>query len=309
MENRVVIICGPTASGKTSISLKLAEELETEIISADSRQIYKYLDIGTAKPNSDELGRVKHHLINKLSPDEEYSASKFEKEAESIIDSLHKSGKIPIVVGGTGLYIHSLMEGLIDAPGEDEEYRDLIRSYREDYGNEYVYNMLVAADPVSAAKMLPQNWKRVMRALEVLHVTGEPIWKHHDKEVTEKKYRFLLYAPLWERSKLYEIIENRVDQMINDGLVSEVKSVMEMGYNANLNSLNTVGYKEVISFLNDVISLERAVELIKRNTRRYAKRQLTWFKRYDNLQWKSINSSEEVKKIADEIKLDILNSL
>ncbi|GJQ61488.1 MAG: tRNA dimethylallyltransferase [Melioribacteraceae bacterium] len=309
MERKVIIICGPTASGKTAISLNLAKKLETEIISADSRQLYKHLDIGTAKPDKGELEEVKHHLINNLMPEEDYSASKFEKDAERIIDSLHRAGKIPVVVGGTGLYIEALMRGLIDAPGEDEEYRELIKSYRELYGNEYVYNMLAKSDPVSAAKMLPQNWKRVMRALEVFYVTGEPIWKHHEKEIAEKRYRFFMYAPQWERSKLYKIIETRVDQMINDGLVEEVKSVLDKGYSSGLNSLNTVGYKEIIMYLNNEISLERAIELIKRNTRRYAKRQITWFKRYENLQWKNINSAEDVKKIAGEIKLDILNSL
>lgn len=309
MEKRVIVICGPTASGKTALSLCLAQELDTEIISADSRQIYKYLSIGTAKPTPDELKRVPHHLIDVLEPDIEYSASKFENDAEKIIDRIHNSNKIPIVVGGSGLYIHALVEGIFDTTSDDAEYRDLLQDYRAQYGNDYLYNMLLKADPVSAAKMLPQNYKRVIRALEVLHVTGKPIWEHHQHQEKKKKYDFIKISPDVERKLLYEIIETRVDKMVTDGLVAEVKEVLSMGYSASLNSLNTVGYKEIISFLNGDFSLERAIELIKRNTRRFAKRQLTWFRRYDNLQLKSIKSAGDIKKICAEIKHDIHNSL
>lgn len=309
MEKRVIVICGPTASGKTALSLCLAKKFNTEIISADSRQIYKYLSIGTAKPEPDELASVKHHLIDTLTPDIDYSASKFENDAEIIIDRLHEENKIPIVVGGSGLYIHALIKGLFETVSDDPEYRDLLQGYRAQYGNEYLYNMLVSADPVSAEKMLPQNWKRVIRALEVLHATGKPMWKHHEQQQEKTKYKFFVYAPDLERELLYNIIEARVDRMMEAGLTTEVKNILDSGYSPELNSLNTVGYKEIISCLNNEITLERAIELIKRNTRRFAKRQLTWFRRYDEIKWKNVKNNEDIEKICNEIELDILNSL
>lgn len=285
MERKVIVIVGPTCSGKTKVGISLAEKLQTEIISADSRQFYKYLNIGTAKPTTDELQLVKHHFIDLLEPDKEYNVSKFETEALKIIDELLERKKVPIVVGGSGLYIKALTEGIFNSVDVDDDYRDTLKKKREKLGNGYLYEELKKADPQSAAGMLPQNWKRVMRALEVFHLTGEPIWKFQENYKRDTNYNFILFGLNWEREKLYRNIENRVDEMITAGLVDEVKNILSFGYSKKINSLNTVGYKEIISYLENEITLERAIELIKRNTRRYAKRQMTWFRKTENINW------------------------
>jgi tRNA dimethylallyltransferase len=305
LERIVLVIVGPTCSGKTHLSLKLAQSIPGEIISADSRQIYKYLDIGTAKPSSQELEKVKHHLINILDPSDIYDASLFEKDAEKIIDRLFKENKIPIVVGGSGLYIQALIDGIFNTADKDEEYRKELHRKRKEFGNEFLYEELIKVDFESAAKMLPQNWKRVLRALEVYHLTGETIWKHHQKQSAEdgkeKKYIFKQFGLNWERKTLYENIDNRVNDMIEKRFVDEVKNILNKGYDKNLNSLNTVGYKEIIEYLDGIISLDRAIELIKRNTRHYAKRQLTWFRKDDRIKWFDIKDGNELDQIAEKI--------
>lgn len=301
MERIVIVIVGPTCSGKTFLSLKLAGKLNTEIISADSRQFYKKLDIGTAKPTKSELNKIKHHFINSLDIDEEYSASRYEKEAEIIINQLHRKNKIPIVTGGSGLYLTALTKGIFDTADKDEHYRAELLELRNKYGNEYLHNKLIEVDPESAKKMIPQNWKRIIRALEVYHLTGEPIWKHHLKQKKEIRFNYHLFGLNWKREVLYNRINERVDTMIKDGLVEEVKSVLAEGYDPKLNSLNTVGYKEIISYLDGEINLERAVELIKRNTRRYAKRQVTWFKKDENIFWFDVNDEKELLSISESL--------
>ena len=227
MERRVIVIVGATGSGKTSLSLKLAAKLNTEIISADSRQIYKILDIGTAKPLKEELNQIKHHFIDSLNPDEPFNVSKYEDASLKIIDELHQKDKIPIVVGGSGLYIKALVDGLFNEVDTDEEFRRKLIDEREKFGNEYLYQKLIAVDKESANTMLPQNWKRVIRALEVFHLTGEPIWKFHAEHKREVDIEFLQNGLQWERELLYQNINNRVDKMIFDGLVGEIKSILE----------------------------------------------------------------------------------
>ncbi|NOX64226.1 MAG: tRNA (adenosine(37)-N6)-dimethylallyltransferase MiaA [Chlorobi bacterium] len=305
MERRVIVIIGPTCSGKTKLSLNLAGKLNSEIISADSRQIYKLLDIGTAKPSEEELAKVRHHFIDRLKPDESFNVSKYEEESLRIIDELHEKDKIPIVVGGSGLYIKALVDGIFNEVDTDEDFRQMLLAEREKFGNEYLYEKLIAVDKVSADTMLPQNWKRVIRALEVFHLTGEPIWKFHAEHKREVDIEFLQFGLNWERELLYENINNRVDKMISAGLVNEVKSVLVSGFSSELNSLNTVGYKEIIAYLDEEFDLERAVELIKRNTRRYAKRQMTWFRKDDRIKWFKINHEEDLEKIAESIIKDI----
>ncbi len=283
------------------MGILLAEKLKTEIISADSRQIYKYLNIGTAKPTNEQLKKVKHHFINLLEPDEDYNVSKFEHEALEISKKLLDKNKIPIAVGGSGLYIKALIDGIIDTVETDEEYRKQLLELKEKYGNEFLHNELKRVDEVSAEKIHPNFWKRVMRALEVYHLTGKPIWQHYEEQKREIEFEFVQHGLMLDRKVLYENIETRVDKMIEDGLVEEVKEILSKGYNKNLNSLNTVGYKEIISYLENEISLERAIELIKRNTRRYAKRQLTWFNADDRIIWHKIESQKDINKIADEI--------
>ena len=308
MAKIVIIIVGPTCSGKTNLSLKLSQLIPVEIISADSRQFYKYLDIGTAKPSKNQLQKAPHHLIDFLDPSENYDVSMFEKDAEKIIDQIYKKNKTPIVVGGSGLYIKALIDGIFENADKDEEYRNELLQKRKEFGNEYLYEELKKADPVSAEKMLPQNWKRVMRALEVLHTTGEPIWKHHQKQSSskDKKYLFKQFGLNWDREILYKNIDKRVDEMIEVGFVDEVKNILKNGFDKNLNSLNTVGYKEIIQHLEGELSIERAIELINRNTRHYAKRQMTWFKKDERIQWFDINDINELDQIAKKI-IQILN--
>ena len=297
MERSVIIIVGPTCSGKSNLAFKLAEQLNTEIISADSRQFYKYLDIGTAKPTLEDLKKVKHHFMNFLEPDDEYNVSRFEVDAERIINSLLSDDKTPIVAGGSGLYIKALIDGIFNSADKDEDYRNELNQKRREFGNKFLYEELKKVDPVSAAKMLPQNWKRVLRSLEVYHLTGEPIWKHHLKQNEKSKFNFHQFGLMWDREILYKNINKRVDEMIESGLVAEVEKILALGYAKDLNSLNTVGYKEIIEFLDDKISLERAIELIKRNTRHYAKRQLTWFNKDKRIKWFNIFDFEELEKI------------
>lgn len=301
MEPKVIVIAGPTCSGKTTVSLMLAERINAEIISADSRQVYRHLDIGTAKPGKDQLAKTKHYFIDILEPDEEFNASKFENEALAVIQDIILRNKVPVVVGGSGLYIKALVDGIFDAVGVDSEYRRTMNVMRVKFGNEFLFSELKKVDPVSAVKMLPQNWKRVMRALEVYHLTGKPICAYHSEHKRTTDFSFRQYGLRWDRNLLYENIERRVDEMIEMGLIGEVREILKMNFDEALNSLNTVGYKEIISYLNGSLSLERAVGLIKRNTRRYAKRQLTWFKPDDRIIWFDVKDKNSLSSIADEI--------
>lgn len=298
MERKVIVIAGPTCSGKTQLCLYLSEIINIEVISADSRQIYKKMNIGTAKPSPEILQKVKHHFIDSHNPDEDFNISIFEKAAEEKIREILKENKIPVVAGGSGLYIKALIEGIADDIDTDEEYRNELHGLRNKFGNEYLYNILKEKDPAGAQKMLPSNWKRVMRALEVLHISGKPIWYFHSKQKPKTDFQFLQFGLLWQRDVLYKMIEERTDKMIKEGLVSEVQEILKDGYNTKLNALNTVGYKEIIEFIENKISLERAAELIKRNTRRYAKRQMTWFRKDERIKWIDINGESDLKNAA-----------
>lgn len=273
----------------------------TEIISADSRQLYKYLDIGTAKPQREELKKVKHHLIDCFELGTDYSASKFENDALKIIGKLFAKDKIPVVAGGSGLYIRSLIDGIFDTVDKDEKYREELLAIRKEKGNEGLYEILKEVDPESASKMIPQNWKRIIRALEVYKLSGKTIGELQKEYKRENDIEFFQFALNWDRKILYENIEKRVDEMIEYGLVEETKNILGKGFDENLNSLNTVGYKEIISYLKNEITLERAIELIKRNTRRFAKRQMTWFGKDKRINWFDVNHKKDIDSIAEKI--------
>ena len=279
--------------------------LHTEIISADSRQIFKHLDIGTAKPNNRELFKVKHYFIDELTPEANFNANKFAEQAEIIIKNLLDQKKIPIVVGGSGLYIKALVDGISESADTNNELRKEFLQLRQIFGNNYLYNELKKVDEISARKMLPQNWKRVIRALEVFRLTGKPIWQHHNDQNRVLNFQFRHIGLLWNRKILYHNIDLRVDEMIQNDLVDEVSFIIKSGYSKHLNSLNTVGYKEIIQYLDDKISLDRAIELIKRNTRRYAKRQMTWFKADKRIQWFQISSNIDLELCAEKIVKEI----
>ena len=306
MEKLAIVVVGPTCSGKTTFGVELVKNLGGEVISADSRQFFKHLSIGTAKPTLQEQEGIKHHLIDFLNPDIEYNVSRFEEDGIRIAQELFSKKKTPVFVGGSGLYIRAIVDGLFTEIETDEEYREYLNGLREKFGNTHIYGILKKVDPVSAENMLPQNYKRIMRALEVYHISGEPIWKFHEKHKREIDIDFVQVGLEWERSILYANIEKRVDEMIENGLVDEVKGILESGYSKELNALNTVGYKEIISFLEGDISFDRAIDLIKRNTRRFAKRQLTWFRRDERIRWIKITSKEEIttaaKKYATQFK-------
>ncbi len=304
---KVIVIAGPTCSGKSTLAFSIAEKISSEIISADSRQVYKYINIGTAKPTAAELKRIRHHLIDHINPLDNFNAGMFVQEAERIIFKLNSRNKIPVVVGGTGLYIKSLIDGIIDSVDSNRELREELLEKRRQFGNEYLYEKLKTVDPVSAEKMLPQNWKRVIRALEVFYITGKTLWQHFKEQSRNSDHTFYQFGLEWDRKDLYRRIERRVDLMIENGLVDEVRILLEKGYSKQINALNTVGYKEIISFLENEISLERAIELMKRNTRRYAKRQITWFKADKRIEWISIENDSDISNTAKYIIQKVLN--
>jgi len=297
----VIVIVGPTCSGKSSLSLQLAKELNTEIISADSRQIYNSIDIGTAKPSKSELSEIHHTFINSIDLDEDFDVSTYEKQALVKVDNLLSKNKIPIITGGSGLYIKALIDGIVDIPTDKDLRKELLLK-KAKYGIEFLYEELVKVDTASAKTMLPQNWKRVMRALEVFSLTQKSITQFHsDQDRVRPKYNFKQFGLNWERELLYQRIEKRVDDMITNGLVEEVKSILANGYSEALNSLNSVGYKEIIAHLKNEISLETSVSLIKRNTRRYAKRQMTWFMKDKRIHWFDVKNELDLVKIKNEI--------
>lgn len=304
MGKKIIVLVGPTCSGKTRLSLILAEKLKSEIISADSRQVYKYLTIGTAKPGSDELRLIKHHFVDELEPDEEFNVDIFSNRAKEVISKLIENDIIPIVVGGSGLYIKALVDGITQTVVSDKALRNELLELRKIYGNDYLYDELKKIDPISAEKMLPQNWKRVIRAIEVFRLTGKPIWQHHIENPIQQEFEFYQYGLKWERKKLYQNIECRVDEMIKNGFIEEVKFILDKGYSKKNNSLNTIGYKEIIDLLDNKFTFDETVNRIKINTRRFAKRQLTWFNADKRIKWFELNSYEELNIIAENILKD-----
>jgi tRNA dimethylallyltransferase len=297
----VLAIVGPTASGKTPVSLLLAERLNGEIVSADSRQIYKYLDIGTAKPTPADRARVKHHFIDILEPGEEYSAGQFGQEARRVIERMFQRGKLPILVGGSGLYVKAVVDGLFEGPGRDPDVRSRLSEQMGREGVESLLEALRKVDPSAVANMTEVKPRRLIRALEVYAITGKPISEFHAEQETKPKFKAVQVGLDWKRAELYDRINERVDRMIAGGLVDEVKRLRARGYNRHLNALNTVGYKEVFDYLEGSCSLEDAVRLIKQNTRRYAKRQLTWFRADRRIRWVSM-SAASLSEVAKEIE-------
>ncbi|PKN38293.1 MAG: tRNA (adenosine(37)-N6)-dimethylallyltransferase MiaA [Deltaproteobacteria bacterium HGW-Deltaproteobacteria-2] len=293
----LVIINSPTATGKTELAVNLALEFGGEIISADSMQVYRYLDIGTAKPTVDERKGIKHHLIDVVNPDEEFNAALFAEQARAIIPELAGKGKLVFVVGGTGLYIRALLKGIIDTPDVDENIRNHYRQLRDTQGKKYIYDLLLQRDAVAAAQINPNDSVRVIRALEVLEQTGESITvkqkKHSFSDTPFKTYKIGLQV---DRQALKQRIEIRTDKMVADGLLDEVKKVLAMGYKENMKPLQSLGYKQSIGFLHNKYDWQRCVDLIKRDTWQYARRQMTWFAADKEIKWYNSNSFEEIRK-------------
>lgn len=283
----LVILTGPTAVGKTALSIKLASEIGGEIISADSMQVYRQMDIGSAKIKSEEMGGIPHHLIDILEPEEEFNVCLFEKLALEAMEQIYERGHIPVVVGGTGFYIQALLYQIDFTEEEtDTAFRDKLWQLGEEKGNHYLHELLRKVDPESAEEIHENNRKRVIRALEFYENSGKPI-STHNKEQRQKTsaYNSCYFVLTDDRKKLYERIESRVDQMLSKGLVDEVRTLKERGCNASMVSMQGLGYKEILEYLDGRCSLLEAVEKIKKETRHFAKRQLTWFRREKDVIW------------------------
>ncbi|APF18940.1 tRNA dimethylallyltransferase [Caldithrix abyssi DSM 13497] len=301
MKRVVHFIVGPTAIGKTFLSALLAEKIKVEIISADSRQIYRFMDIGTAKPEAEFRRRVTHHFIDICDPDEYYSAGLFGKDARAAIQDIFVRGSVPLVVGGSGFYIKALVDGIFELDAKDEKIRQQLNERLERDGLRALYDDLKKIDPVYAAKISPNDRQRILRSLEVYFVTGKPFSYFHQQKPEAADFKPAFWGLDMERKALYQRINERVDQMLAEGLIDEVKTLLGKGYSPQLNALKTVGYKETIAYLQNRLSYEEMVEQIKRNTRRYAKRQLTWFRADQRIQWTRVDSPETFRELAKKI--------
>ena len=287
----LLILTGPTAVGKTALSIALAKEVQGEIISADSMQVYRYMDIGSAKIRKEEMCGVPHYLIDCLNPEEEFNIYVFQQMAKKAMAQIYANGHLPIVVGGTGFYIQSLIYDIRFEKEEDDGIRQKYEQILSEKGEEYLHGLLGKVDPVSAAKIHFHNAKRVIRALEFYEKNRYPISEHNEtQQHRESPYAFRYFVLNDNREKLYERIELRVDEMVQDGLIDEVKHLKEMGYHRGMVSMQGLGYKEILDYLDEKITLEEAIYRIKRDTRHFAKRQLTWFRRERDVIW--VNKSE-----------------
>ncbi len=278
---KLIVIYGPTGIGKTVLSLELAQKFKGEIISADSRQIYKYMNIGTAKPTFDELALVPHHLIDIITPDKKFTAGEFVKKADAAVVEIQKNRHIPFIVGGTGFYIKSLLYGLCKIPPIPVTVRNKLKQEVEENGVQALHQTLKEIDPIAAQKIEPNDGNRIVRALEVYRVTGFPISSYWQKDALEQRYQHLTIFLNEDRSILYEKINSRVDKMMQDGLFDEFKQLLEMGYTRNDQGMNSLGYKEFFDHVSGACDWHTTVELIKQHMRNYAKRQLTWFSKQE----------------------------
>jgi tRNA dimethylallyltransferase len=283
----IIVIAGPTASGKTILALDVAEQVHGEIVSADSRQIYRGMDIGTAKPTPEEQKRVPHHLIDVVDPDEPYNAGIYARQARGVIEEVIQRGCLPLIVGGSGLYIRALLDGFFEGIEIDPAIREMLHQEVVERGVEELHAELARVDPTAAARIHTRDRLRILRALEVFRATREPIstFQTGDHKGLIKEYSVVYFGLNWPREEIYKRITVRVDRMLHKGLIEEVRGLLARGYPGNLKAFQTVGYLEIIENRDGRHSLDKAVELIKRNSRRYAKRQLTWFRHDSRIQW------------------------
>lgn len=298
MTTPLIILTGPTAVGKTDLSIQLAKAVDAEIVSADSMQIYKYMDIGSAKVTEEEMQGVKHYLVDEIEPDMPFSVSEYKRMAEEYIDEISSRGKNVIVTGGTGLYLNSLIYDMDFGKSDaNQELREELNKELEENGPAYMYAKLVSLDKEAAERIHPNNTKRVIRAIEVA-MSGEKMNDFSKDLRYNKKYRPIIIVLNRDRQALYDRINLRVDIMLKNGLIEEVKGLLEKGYTKDMISMQGIGYKEIIKYFDGEYTLDEAIEIIKRDSRRYAKRQLTWFRRYEDAKWFEIDkfdSAEELK--------------
>ncbi len=300
-DNNLLILLGPTGVGKTDISIKLTQKItDIEIISADSMQIYKYMDIGTAKPNKSILSTIKHHMIDIIEPSGNFDVTQYSKLATDIISDVFKRGKIPILAGGSGLYISSIINPLFSGPARDMEYRETLEEESKIHGKKYLYDKLSKIDAISASRIKPHDLRRIIRALEVYKSTGKPIsYLQKKSSDSSAKFNYQIIGFKRNRENLYQRINLRVDKMVKNGFMEEVKMLREMGYKENLNSMQGLGYKQINKHLNGEYNNEEAIDLIKIETRHYAKRQMTWFKnKINNIEWIDLDEFSENEVIS-----------
>ena len=305
----MVILTGPTAVGKTALSIELAKRIHGAVISADSMQVYKHMDIGSAKIMPEEMQGIKHYLIDEFEPDEEFHVVRFVERAKQCLEEIYADGKVPIIAGGTGFYIQALLYDIDFTEQEgDPAYRASLEQLAVKKGADYLHGMLRAVDPASADAIHANNIKRVIRALEFYHLSGSRISEHNEKERQKTSpYNFAYFVLTDERAHLYERIDRRVDLMVEQGLVDEVRHLKDMGYHKEMVSMQGLGYKEILSYLDGEMTLEEAIYIIKRETRHFAKRQLTWFRRERDVIWfdKAAYHYNEEQILAD--MLQVLN--
>jgi tRNA dimethylallyltransferase len=296
---KYITIVGPTASGKTAISIELAKVLNAEIISADSRQVYKNIPVSTATPTLEERQGIKHYFLEEIELENEYNAGDFGKEARVKIEEIFRKGKFPLVVGGSGLYLKSLIDGFFEEEIENKEIREELYNEMEKYGKEYLYEKLKKVDEETASKMSPQFYRRVIRALEVYYATGKKM-SDLQKQNVKNEFEVIQFGLMLDREYLYDRINRRVDNMLESGLLKEIEWLKENGYHYKThNSLNTVGIKEVFKYFEGEYTYEEMVNMIKQNTRRYAKRQMTWFRKDIRINW--IDGTLQIKEILKQI--------
>jgi len=297
---KIIVICGQTCIGKTALAIKIAKAVNGEIISADSMQVYRHMDIGTAKPTLDEQASVPHYMIDVVEPDEHFDAARFALMAGAKIIQLHEQGIVPLVVGGTGLYINALLYGLSRARPADQKVLQRLKNEASTHGTGFLYQKLRECDSAAADRIHPNDTFRLIRALEVFEVTGKTISSFHQKHrFKDKQFDFLQVGLTMDRDNLYDRINTRVDIMIHEGLLNEVKGLLAQGYSNNLKSMQSIGYRHMVDYIQKHFSWEDTVRLLQRDTRRYAKRQMTWFKRDTNILWKE---SHQSKNIIEKIK-------
>ncbi len=298
---QLVILLGPTGAGKSKLAIELAEEFGGEIISADSMQVYRYMDIGTAKPTPDEQKRVRHHLIDLVTPDQPFHAGLYRTLGRKTIGQLSQNGKAIWVVGGTGLYLKTLTQGLFTSPRIDPSIRKKLKRQASENGGDSLYQRLEQVDPETASSLHPHDLFRIVRALEVFESTGTPISSFREQHrFTERPYHTLKIGLDMSRERLYHRIEQRVDRMIERGFLEEVRGLIEMGYGPELKPMKSLGYKQMVQFLSKEIEWAEAVRQMKRDTRHYAKRQWTWFRADPEVHWRDESANRE--KIFEEIK-------
>ena len=305
MKTRLLCLLGPTAVGKTEIAIQLAQQLDAEIVSVDSRQIYRQMDIGTAKPTAEEQQAARHHLIDCVDISQPFSVADYQSLADTVIADIQNRGKRVLLVGGAGLYFRAIVDGLFEGPGADPLLRERLEQEAAQRGVDVLHERLRACDPASADRIHPNNIVRVIRALEVYELTGIPMSEHQQQWHPQKqRYPFIAFGLTMPRALLYRRIEQRVDVMLANGLIAEVESLLAAGYTRDTVALQSFGYRELIAYLDGECTYLQAVQQLKQNTRRFAKRQLTWFRKDTRIEWIDRESTPDVvahllKKIND----------